>query len=601
MQQLWLQFEQAADLSNYTHGWLALQAHLIGSVSLAIVVMDTTSQQTQEPQYSPVALYPDGASDTSRLAELLERTLEQASGLWLKMDTGNYALSYPIKIDEQLKGAVVVELTLTDEAALNNAMQQLQWGMGWLELGFWRQRAFESKAILEQLQPAVDLFARVVSETEFKPAALALVNEIASLFSCERVSIGFIKPGKGGDRIRVEALSHSASFGQQMNLTRLIGSAMDEVVDQNSIIHWPVDSEKLLITRDHEQLAAQDGVGTILSVPLSNKDSCYGVITFERPKGDDFSNNEIQIATSIASLAGAALEDKYTLNLSLRDYFLLRLKQYNENEHWWRNSMLAFISVLVLFITFVSSEYQLNADTVLEGAVQRVVATPFDGFVEQAPVRAGDVIKRDELITLLDDKDLRLERIKWLSERNQLQKQSQDARARRDRAQVTIIDSQIEQADAELELVNIKLERTRIIAPFDGLVVSGDLSQRLGSAVRQGEELFRITPLDAYRVILQVNESRITDVKPGQQGQLVLASLPNDKFPFEIDKVTPVSTAAEGHNTFRVEARLHRFSEQLRPGMEGIGKITIDERPLIGIWTRNLREWLILKYWEWLG
>ena len=164
---------------------------------------------------------------------------------------------------------------------------------------------------------------------------------------------------------------------------------------------------------------------------------------------------------------------------------------------------------------------------------------------------------------------------------------------------MNVIDAQIDQADAQINLVEQNLTRSRITAPFSGLVVSGDLSQMLGGAVQQGELLFELAPLDAYRLIIYVDERRIDDVVDAQRGVLVLSSLPDERFPFEVNKITPVSSVREGGNFFRVEARLDEISERLRPGMEGIGKIYIDDRLLISIWTRNLVEWWQLLLWEW--
>ncbi|MCW9025536.1 MAG: efflux RND transporter periplasmic adaptor subunit [Gammaproteobacteria bacterium] len=597
MQMLWMQFEQSRDSQHFAKNWLALQASIICDVSLAVVVME------QEHTFLPVAIYPESARDTQRLADLIERSLEQKSGLWLKQDSDSsssghkYAITSLIRIDDQIKGLVALELTISSDAELNRVMQQLQWGMGWLELGFWRERSTLNNSIIERLKPAVDLLARVLSEQDFKPAVLALVNELARQFACERVSIGFVQKG----RIKVEALSHSAQFGQKMNLIRLIEAVMDEVIDQRHMVVWPNDREAMLITRDHEQLATQDGAGILLSIPLSNHKQCYGVITFERPADQEFSDEEIQTVKSIASLAGAALEDKLKLDVPVWKFWKQRLQKKQGEEKYTRNSLRTVAVLIILFFSFVKGEYQLNADMVLEGAIQRVITTPFNGFVEQAHVRAGDLVKKNDLMVKLEDADLRLQRMKWLTERSQLQKQSQDARAKRERAQVTILDSQIAQATAEMDLVEKQLERTHVRAPFDGLVISGDLSQRLGAAVQQGEILFKLTPLNAYRVILNVDESRITDVKVGQKGRLVLTALPGESFPFVIDKITSVATAAEGRNTFRVEARLNKQSIQVRPGMEGVGKIRVDDRLLIGIWTRNLREWLVLQYWSILG
>jgi hypothetical protein len=130
-------------------------------------------------------------------------------------------------------------------------------------------------------------------------------------------------------------------------------------------------------------------------------------------------------------------------------------------------------------------------------------------------------------------------------------------------------------------------------------VLSGDLRQRLGGSVEKGEILFEVAPLDAYRIILEVDERRIADVKENQHGVVVLSALPNEKINFVIGKITPISTAKEGLNYFRVEAKPETISQRFRPGMEGIGKIFVDRRNLVSIWTRDFREWVKLWVWRW--
>jgi multidrug efflux pump subunit AcrA (membrane-fusion protein) len=157
----------------------------------------------------------------------------------------------------------------------------------------------------------------------------------------------------------------------------------------------------------------------------------------------------------------------------------------------------------------------------------------------------------------------------------------------------------LEQALAQLELVESQLERAEIRAPFYGLIVSGDMSQRLGGAIGKGEVLFEISPLNAYRINLQVKESRIADVRVGQHGVLHLSALPETSYEFVVDKLTTVTRAADGANFFHVEAILRNVDEQMRPGMEGVGQIEINQRRLISIWSRELMEWLRLKLWAW--
>ena len=61
-----------------------------------------------------------------------------------------------------------------------------------------------------------------------------------------------------------------------------------------------------------------------------------------------------------------------------------------------------------------------------------------------------------------------------------------------------------------------------------------------------------------------------------------------------------MNTAREGRNFFRVEAQLDAAAgPRLRPGMEGVAKVQVEERRLISIWTRELGHWIRVKLWAW--
>jgi multidrug resistance efflux pump len=232
--------------------------------------------------------------------------------------------------------------------------------------------------------------------------------------------------------------------------------------------------------------------------------------------------------------------------------------------------------------------------------VQRTIAVPTAGYLVDANVRAGDIVKEGDVLFSLDDRDLRLQRLKWASQKLQFQREHSEAVAKHDRARSRILSAQMEQADAEIALLDEELERTRVTAPFDSFVVSGDLSQSLGSPVERGEVMFELAPLNSYRVILEVDERDIDDVAVNQIGQLALTSAPEDAMPITVEKITPLSTAAEGRNYFRVEARLEgEITPLLRPGMEGVGKIDIEERKLIWIWTHKITHWFRMFFWTW--
>lgn len=600
---LWSHFREAAG-DDYFHFWLALQASLVKNVVQGLLVMETAGSDS----FAPVASWPEGSSGLERLADICESSLEQRCGLLAQLppSAGSpaehfcYAVSYPVLVDNVLYGVVALEVAAESELELTGCMEQLQWGVSWLELFFRRRRSADASLQLTGMKSSFDLLASVLAEERFSTASMIFVTELATLMNCDRVSLGFVKK----KHVRVEAISHSASFGKQMNLVRFISAAMEEAILQRSeMIYPPPPGAKILVTRDHEELSRQQAGESILTIPLHAHDRYYGALALERPADIPFQEDEVRICRGIFALIAPILEAKRQndrmLILKAGDSLQKQLERFLGAGYVGRKLAALLLIALIFFFSKATGEYRLAATTTLEPLVRRSIVSPFNGYVKDAAVRSGDLVKKGMPLCNLDSRDLHLERGRWLNQQTQYQKQRQEAIASSDRAKASIITSQLDQATAQLDLVQSQLKRTSLVAPFDGIVVSGDLSQRIDGSVEQGEVLFELAPLNFYRVILQVDEYRIAEVSAGQRGMLVLPALMDRNFEFEIEKITPISSQKEGKNYFRVEAKLIKTSDVLRPGMEGIGKISVDRRRLISIWTRDTMDWMRMKVWYW--
>jgi multidrug efflux pump subunit AcrA (membrane-fusion protein) len=163
-----------------------------------------------------------------------------------------------------------------------------------------------------------------------------------------------------------------------------------------------------------------------------------------------------------------------------------------------------------------------------------------------------------------------------------------------------VLEAQVRQAEAQLALADDRLARATLVAPFDGIVVAGDLSQQIGSPVETGRLLFEVAPLQRFRVMLQVDDRDITGLAVGQTGQLVLSGLPDRQLPIRVERITPVASQKDGRNFFAVEASIGGGNTgALRPGMEGIGKVVVGRHSLLWVWTHGLVDWLRLTLWSW--
>jgi hypothetical protein len=594
----WKLFLGAETEETFFQGWLLLLSRNIPAAQQGVVL-----SRGLEGPYTPKATWPEQGATPERLAQVLERVIEERCGLVLHLDGEGqrFAIAYPLLLNDQLPAVVAMEITAGGEDDLRAAMAQLQWGIAWLEVLYRRQQAGEDSATLRRLRTAVDLLAITLGEEDFQAASMSFVTELAAASDCDRISLGLVR----GQAIELCAISHSVEIGEKMNLSSAIIQAMDEALLQRREVLYPAgENTDVLIDHNHEHLARLQNQAIIASFPLFHNHRYFAVLTCERPADHAFSPRDLALIRSVAALISPALENKQRNARPLWRVFqeasFLQLQRLTGPGYVGRKLAVLLGIAALLFTALATGEYRLSAETTLEGSVRRAVVAPFDGYIDQAASRAGDLVTKDALLCTLDDRDLRLERLARFSEKSQLQRQHQNAVAKYDRAQANIIEAQLDQAGATLELVEAKLQRTRLLAPFSGLLVSGDLSQRLGSTVSKGEVLFELTPLDSYRVILEVDERRINDVRLGQQGSLVLAAQPGTPYAFAISKITPITTAKDGRNLFRVEAQLATVAENLRPGMEGVGKIAIDRRRLVAIWTRELIEWVRLWCWKWL-
>ncbi|HYI87599.1 MAG TPA: HlyD family efflux transporter periplasmic adaptor subunit [Burkholderiales bacterium] len=609
----WRRFGGADNPEEFCQSWLELQCELIGGVKDAVVVLQKPGVET----FAPLAFWPEGKRDRSHLVEISERALREGRGMLEPRTAGpvslaqrpapfsDYQLAYPVRVEGKVRGVVALELSGRDEVQLQAGMRQLQWGAGWLEV-LLRRYADPMEAARLRVKIMLQLVAAFLEQGEYRDAATALVTEIASRLGCDRVVLAALERGA----LHIEAVSHAAQFDRHANLLGATIAAMTESLDQREPVVYPLEqSRRLAVTLSHAQLAQASGAGGVATFPLVHGGRQVGALTLERAAGFAFDAPTLELLEGLAAMLAPLVDLRRTRDRGLAAHAADAGRELATRVagpgHAGTKLGLLLIAALALFLTVSTGTYRVSADARIEGEVQRAITAPFQAYVREAAVRAGDTVRQGQVLARLDDRDLKVERARLFAQREQLGQQYRDAMSRQERSQVRITSAQIAQSDAQLALLEEQLARTEVTAPFDGVVVSGDLSQALGAPIERGQVMWELAPLDAYRVILQVDERDIADLRVGQKGELVLSSMPGQHQALSVAKITPVSTPKEGRNVFRVEAQIDARGKaggdsRLRPGMEGVAKVEVEERRLISIWTRRLTDWLALKSWSWL-
>jgi RND family efflux transporter MFP subunit len=375
---------------------------------------------------------------------------------------------------------------------------------------------------------------------------------------------------------------------------------MDESIEQASTIVLPTEeSRSMAVTLAHGEVLALLG-GSVCTVPMVEARRQVGAITLERV-GKAFGRTEALFCENVACLIAPLLELK---RRSERSVFQVALDASRESVSRVSGSSARMKYAAVGLVAaaaaalFVPVSYNVSAPARVEGSIQRVVAAPIDGFLEQVNVRPGDRVRADDILAELSQRDLQAERAKRQSELAQQENLYGAALARSDRAQLVIHHAKVVEARAQLTLAESQVERARIRAPFDGIVIKGDLSQSLGGPVQRGEVLMTLAPNERFRVIVEVDERDIAQIETGLTGSLAIAATPGETHGFRVTRILPMAVAGDGRNYFEVEAEFDGASDMLRPGMRGVAKIAAGDRSLLWIATHRVFDWMRLSIWS---
>ncbi len=587
--------------------WLELQSPRIGGVRRAAVFLADRDQA-----FVAVAAQPAGFRPGAAFHSLVEQVRAEGRELVVKIkeqsppepqtSPGHY-LAMPVMEQDLLRLVVVFEISERSAASCREAMGQLCWGLAWPTEWLSRRQCLQEQERWarrsERLQGVLELAARSLDPRDGQAAALASVTILAERLACDRVGVGLVE----GRQVKLVAVSNTAQFDRQLNLSRALADLMNEGVDQQeTLIYPPADAGRGAVLQQHRAYVQHYGAAALLTIPFVDVDGvALGAYSFERAEEQPFSGQEVDLCEAVVALVGPTLVSKH-----LNDRSWLRTSWDCLRSQWgrlagpgniaWKGGVLAAL-LLVLVCLLAGGEYRVAGDTTLEGTVQRVVIAPFDGFLDEALHRPGDLVEQGAVLARMETRELVLERINWNSQSRQHQLEYHRAVAENQVAHSRIIEEQVAQAGARIALLDQQISRAAIRAPFAGLIIRGDLSQAIGAPVKYGQVLFEIAPLDAYRVVIEVDEREIEQVCSGQKGRFLVNALPQESFPFVVTRVTPVSRVSKGRTVFRVEGALGEQPRQLRPGMQGLAKISIGQRSLLWLWSHELLNRLRLWLW----
>jgi len=217
-----------------------------------------------------------------------------------------------------------------------------------------------------------------------------------------------------------------------------------------------------------------------------------------------------------------------------------------------------------------------------------VIRAPFDGVVGGFLVKPNEFVKTGQPLFSFDDATLvsRLEVARQAlatAEAEYRQATQQALSDPRFKAQLVVLAGKIEERRAEAAYLQGQLERSRVVAPRDGVALFDDPSEWVGKPVVTGERILRVAAPEHVEVEAWLPVGDAIPLDAGAPATLYLNATPLDPVSASVRYVTHDAVPRpDGSYAYRVRARLEERTSH-RVGLKGTVKLSGGWVPL-GYW-----------------
>ena len=233
-------------------------------------------------------------------------------------------------------------------------------------------------------------------------------------------------------------------------------------------------------------------------------------------------------------------------------------------------------------------------------------------------------MKKGDLLCRLDDKDLQIERSQRTIEIDGARLSLQKAQRNFNRSQRLFTNQLISQevfddsktdhdlatnaidrTEQALRLVDDKLRKTRILAPFDCTVLTRPVS--LGQTVsgsagfNSGTEVMSIANLNDMVVNAHVNQADVIRLQQGREVEIQAESVPGVKMRGLVERIAPQAVIKNGIKGFATRIAIKDIDPRVRPGMTALLSIPVSSAdnvlavPLAAVFTERGERFVFVK------
>ncbi len=439
-----------------------------------------------------------------------------------------------------------------------------------------QQRIEQAETVSQILAAIVQIGSQVDTADNLEQAATIAARLLQKELSASGVMIAWRT--SEGDRTRIIADTTDQTSDRSDETIRFADAAAEEAAARGAITHWPAKDNKnrhalMAVSQFAKTISATSIIAASLNDHSGENRGAILVIDCHRPASQAATRMLDTLRGPLATkLAAIQRWQPGRLEAAIRS---ASNAAGREKRRWAIAAALSVCLVMVLPL-----RYRVKGSCELQPVQRRFVAAPFDGPLQLAMVRPGDLVSEGDLLAKINPREIEYKLAGVRADLSRAQQEQKGLMAQHDFAGSKLAELESARLRFETELLEYQQSNLEIRSPIRGVVVAGDLKQSEGTPLSRGETLFEIAPLGEMVVEIAIAEDDFPHVRCGMPVDFYLFALPDRSLQGMLERIHPRSELKDHENVFVGEVRIRDPDNLLRPGMRGRASIIGDRHPL---------------------
>ncbi|MEI9979040.1 MAG: efflux RND transporter periplasmic adaptor subunit [Edaphobacter sp.] len=459
---------------------------------------------------------------------------------------------------------------------------------------------------IEILRTLVSVSQEITSTLNLQRVLEAIVNQPQLVIPYERAAIALEQRNK----ITVQAIS---------GVTKLNPSS-PEVETLNSMLNWVAGLEtEVYVTQQGDEISdprpetrekfrryfESTGSRSFYATPLSDDEGRLGILSFESADPEFLNSLHFEIIKVLASQATLALRNaslyKEVPFIGILEPLIEKRRRFLAIEKRRRALILASIAAALLALVLVPFPMRVSGQAQVSPSQTQYVHAEEDSVVEKAFVHEGDKVVPGTPLFQMADWGQRATLAAAQAKYNTAMAQMTRALINNDATAAGQHQLEADYERGEVGRLGEKLSRMTIHAEITGVVATPHVENLVGKKLSNGDPLVELVSTDNVIVDVAVPERDVELLKLGAPASVKLESFPAITFRGDVRVISPSGQAVGDNRFFYARIALPNNEGDLRPGMQGAGKIRVGLRPLGYVLFRDPALWVWSRLWSWFS